>query len=154
VIVSRVAETAALIAHRRGLDAATTKDCILAAWLHDVGELARPDRRPAIPRAVQSAAHVLAGARLLGDIPQLGRAAAIVRHQREHYDGSGVPDGLAGEAIPLAARVLAAAVRYTAPTPRRGRRLASPVDAVRAASGRELDPDVVRALVDAVDAAA
>jgi diguanylate cyclase (GGDEF)-like protein/PAS domain S-box-containing protein len=151
--VERVAETAALIARRMGLDAATTRDCILAAWLHDVDELTLPN-----DRATGAHPRTLVGARLLEDIPQLARTAAIVRHQDEHFDGTGAPVGLAGDAIPLPARVLAVALTYTAEprTSTAGHRAAErpSIEAVRAAAGRQLDPDVAHALEGASEAAA
>jgi HD-GYP domain-containing protein (c-di-GMP phosphodiesterase class II) len=77
-----------------------------------------------------------------------------VRASHEHYDGGGYPDGLAGEAIPLAARIVAACDAFNAMTTTRSYRKAMPVaDAVtelRRCSGTQFDPDVVQALLAVV----
>jgi hypothetical protein len=74
---------------------------------------------------------VLAAARILAASPALAGAAALVRASREHWDGSGFPDGLSHEEIPLGARIVAAA---TAAHPEEG-------------AGTRLDPAVVEALL-------
>ena len=91
----------------------------------------------------------------LNRIPGLADAATAVRSHHERWDGSGYPDGLAGDQIPLEARIVAAADAYSAMTTDRSyQRALPPADAlaelVRCA-GTHFDPDVVRALIDLLD---
>ena len=98
------------------------------------------------------AEHPIAGERILLRIPQLAAIAPIVRHEHEHWDGSGYPDGLRGRKIPIGSRIILACDAYNAMIttrpyraamrPRRGDRRASA--AVRA----QFDPEVVDALLD------
>ena len=95
------------------------------------------------------------GADKLECVDGLEKIAAIVRHQNEHFDGSGAPDGLAGHAIPVGSRVLAVAARFAAMTnPRADRAPLSVVggamEAVAAGAGSALDPQVVEAFLRAM----
>jgi response regulator RpfG family c-di-GMP phosphodiesterase len=87
--------------------------------------------------------HPLTGARMMRQSPRLRDAADIVRHIGEHYDGTGIPEGLSGTSIPLESRILAAVVAYNS------------LDAdsaplvLRAARGTQFDPDVVDAVLEA-----
>jgi putative two-component system response regulator len=82
-------------------------------------------------------------------------AMEIARHHHEWWDGSGYPDGLAGEAIPLSARVMAVADVYDALISRRPYKEPMPhqeaLQQIRQASGRHFDPVVVQALEACVD---
>jgi HD-GYP domain-containing protein (c-di-GMP phosphodiesterase class II) len=123
--------------------------------LHDVGKVAVPD---AIlfkgsgltdeERAVM-ARHPVIGWEILRDIEFLGEAKLVVRHHHEHWDGTGYPDGLEGEAIPLAARVFAVADTLDALTTDRPYRAASSWAEARgfigSAAGTHFDPGVVAA---------
>jgi HD-GYP domain-containing protein (c-di-GMP phosphodiesterase class II) len=84
----------------------------------------------------------------------LGSVGVVVRASHERYDGGGYPDGLAGEAIPLASRIVAACDAFNAMTTTRSYRKAMPVpDAVtelRRCSGTQFDPEVVGALLAVV----
>ena len=84
-------------------------------------------------------------------MPGLTGAAQVVRSHHEHFDGSGYPDGLAGEQIPIAARIVAAADAFVAMTesrPYEGPRAHGDALAeVRRSSGSQFDPRVVEALV-------
>jgi diguanylate cyclase (GGDEF)-like protein len=132
--------------------------CRLGGWLHDVGKVAIPDRilaseEPLAPddlRIMQ--AHPVIGEEIIRRVAGLKEAAAAVRHHHERWDGLGYPDGLAGEQIPMEARVVAAADCYSAMIGGRPHRDAlSPRDAMReldAAAGTQLDPAVVAALLD------
>jgi HD-GYP domain-containing protein (c-di-GMP phosphodiesterase class II) len=113
----------------------------LGARLHDVGKLRVP---PAIlkkpgpltdPEREVMRLHALWGAEIVGEIPGLEAVALIVRFHHERFDGHGYPDGLAGERIPLASRVLAACDAYGAMTSDRPYRRALGHDAAL----RELD---------------
>jgi ribonuclease P protein subunit RPR2 len=123
--------------------------------LHDVGKVAipdailyKPDRLSDRERALM-AQHPVIGAQIVRGIEFLAQAAQVVRHHHERWDGTGYPDGLAGEDIPLAARVFAVADVLDALTTERPYRPASPLSVAReminAASGAHFDPSVVDA---------
>ena len=111
----------------------------------DEGRPPRPDEW-AVVRT-----HPVVGEELVRRIPPLGGAAPAVRHHHERWDGQGYPDGLAGEAIPLEARIVAAADTYCALTDDRIFRTSRSHDeAIRElerSAGTQLDPWVVAALI-------
>lgn len=128
-----------------------------AAQLHDLGKLAVPDeilRKPG-PLDEREWAfvrqHTIVGERILRASPALRSVASVVRSSHEHWDGSGYPDGLAGEDIPLASRIVNACDAYYAMTSKRPYREAlSPNDALNELmrlAGAQFDPDVVRVIV-------
>jgi HD-GYP domain-containing protein (c-di-GMP phosphodiesterase class II) len=88
-------------------------------------------------------------------VPFLERAAAIVRAHHERFDGSGYPDGLAGDDIPLAARIFAVADAFDAITTDRPYRPAASLSEARRAiaegAGTQFDPRVVEALAELPD---
>jgi HD-GYP domain-containing protein (c-di-GMP phosphodiesterase class II) len=94
--------------------------------------------------------HTLVGERILAAAPALSDVAKVVRSSHESYDGSGYPDGLAGEEIPLAARIIAVCDAFHAMTDERPYQPAmTPVEAMaelRRCKGTRFDPDVVEAL--------
>ena len=83
--------------------------------------------------------------------PSLARVGLVVRASHERFDGGGYPDGLAGEAIPLASRIVSACDAYNAMTTDRSYRKALSADVavaeLRNNAGTQFDPDVVEALV-------
>ena len=87
--------------------------------------------------------HVRVGVELLSALPETAELAPIVAEHHERYDGRGYPTGIAGEAISIEARIIAAAEAWTAvgPAP-----VADAIQEMSARSGRELDPTVVAAL--------
>ena len=94
--------------------------------------------------------HPSIGADMVARIPGLARTQLAIRHHHERYDGHGYPDRLAGEAIPMAARVLAAVDAFTAMTEQRPYRDArgrdEALEELRRNAGTQLDPAVVDAL--------
>ncbi len=134
--------------------------CRLGGWLHDVGKVAIPDRiltsqEPLSPddlRIMQ--AHPVIGEEIIRRVAGLKEACKAVRHHHERWDGLGYPDGLAGDAIPMEARIVAAADTYSAMIGERPHRPAmAPAEAMRqldAAAGRHLDATVVAALLDVI----
>jgi HD-GYP domain-containing protein (c-di-GMP phosphodiesterase class II) len=94
--------------------------------------------------------HPVVGAELVGHVPALRGAATLIRTHHEHWDGAGYPAGLAGEAIPLGARIIAVAEAYEAMTSERPYRPAgAPTWALaelRRCAGTQFDPTVVTAL--------
>jgi diguanylate cyclase (GGDEF)-like protein len=154
--VADVSSLAVRIGERIGLARDELEELRLAAELHDVGKLAIPDvvlqkSGPLDPTEwgfIHS--HTLIGQRILSAAPALRPVGAIVRSTHENWDGSGYPDGLAGEAIPLAARIIAACDAYSAITsdrPYRAARTAQEAVAeLRRCVGQQFDRQVVELL--------
>jgi ribonuclease P protein subunit RPR2 len=125
--------------------------------LHDVGKVAVPDSilwkpEPLTPEErTLMERHPLVGWEILREIDFLGEAKLVVRHHHERWDGAGYPDGLAGDAIPLAARVFAVADVLDALTTVRPYRPPSPLQTAREmieeSSGTQFDPEVVDAFL-------
>jgi PAS domain S-box-containing protein len=130
-----------------------------AAPLHDIGKLAIPDRVLLKPGKLTAEeyevmkSHAPIGARLLSGSgsPVLQMAEVIAENHHERWDGTGYPNGLAGEEIPLVGRVVAVADAFDALTHDRPYRYASPVEQaiaeIRRSAGSQLDPRVVDAFL-------
>jgi len=154
--VADVASLAARVGDQLGLAPDELEELRLAAELHDVGKLAIPDvvlqksgsLDPTEWGFIHS--HTLIGQRILGAAPALRPVGTIVRSTHENWDGTGYPDGLAGEAIPLAARIIAACDAYSAMTSdrpyRAARTPAAAVAELRRCAGRQFDCQVVELL--------
>ena len=156
-----VAELAGRIAAELGLSEAVVGRCRLGGWLHDIGKLAIPDRVLHDSRSSEEArailhTHVEHGADIVSRLWALGGAHAAVRHHHERYDGTGYPDALAGDEIPIDARIVAAADAWSAITGGRPYQQAldpaPALEQLRASAGRSLDPAVVDALAAVVTA--
>ncbi|HWK27699.1 MAG TPA: diguanylate cyclase [Solirubrobacter sp.] len=146
------------VAMMLGLGAEDVDRIAHAALLHDVGKLAMPaellgKQGPLTEEewAVMSE-HPVAGERILARTKELAALAPIVRHEHEHWNGTGYPDGLEGYRIPLGSRVVHACHAYVAMRAERPYRGALPageaIAALRAAAGSKFDPDVIDALLD------
>jgi HD-GYP domain-containing protein (c-di-GMP phosphodiesterase class II) len=125
--------------------------------LHDVGKVTLPDRILRGPDALTSVehdqhvrAHPVIGAELVSRVDGLGPAVAWIRHSHEHWDGSGYPDGLRGEAIPLGSRILHVADAFASMTGRRSYRDSlsrdAALDELQRTAGTQFDPTCVDAL--------
>ena len=154
--LGRVEALSAALARRLGLTEAARSALCDAARLHDLGKLGvaervlnKPGRLSPIERR-QMQRHPVVGAHILEPLPFSDDVASIVRHHHERWDGTGYPDGLAAEAIPLAARLLAVADCYDALTSDRPYRAAMEPDRalayVRHHAGRRFDPRIVELL--------
>lgn len=153
----RVARYSQLIAEAMGLDPSFCRALYLAAPLHDVGKVAIPDGvllKPGRLDAEEFAlvqTHTSVGGRILGNSSSelIQLAAAIAEAHHERWDGSGYPNGLAGERIPLAARIVAVADVFDALTSQRPYKAAMPFDealrCIWADAGRHFDPTCVEA---------
>ena len=149
------------VCDRLGLSARERRDAEFAALLHDVGKIRVPGEiinkpGPLTPkeRAVMEA-HTLEGEKLLSQVGGLlGNVGRVVRSCHEDWDGTGYPDGIAGEEIPLVARIVRCCDAFSAMTTDRPYRKARPVEEavaeLRRCSGTDFDPAVVEALADAV----
>ena len=135
------------------MDTREEHDLELACLLHDVGKIVVPDavlRKPgkltAEEREVVNA-HPAQGASILANIKGTEEIVQTVRHHHERYDGRGYPDGVSGESIPSAARMLAVADAFDAMHSERPYRHALPVDEVllrlRNGAGKQFDPEIV-----------
>jgi two-component system cell cycle response regulator len=132
------------------------------ALLHDLGKLAIPSEILRKDGALDDAEwrvmaeHPVIGEDILRRIPQLAQLAPIVRHEHEHWDGTGYPDGLSGRRVPIGSRIILACDAYAAMTTERPyRRALWKADAVaelRARAGTQFDPTVVEALLDLLGA--
>jgi diguanylate cyclase (GGDEF)-like protein/putative nucleotidyltransferase with HDIG domain len=128
-----------------------------AALLHDIGKVAIPDEILNKPAKLTPEEwkimmdHTVVGERILRAIPGLGGVARIVRHEHERWDGGGYPDGLAGDDIPVGARIILAADAYHAMTSDRPYREAmshaDALDELVRGAGSQFDPAVVEILV-------
>jgi putative nucleotidyltransferase with HDIG domain len=156
-----VVELTLLVADRLGVDHETRRGAEFGALLHDVGKIHIPNEIINKPGPLDDAewaimkTHTVEGQRMLERIGGvLARVGVVVRASHERWDGGGYPDGLAGEAIPLAARIVSACDAYNAMTTDRSYRRALPVaDAVaelERCAGSQFDPAVVAALVEVV----
>jgi two-component system, cell cycle response regulator len=162
--VGDVAELALRVGIRLGLKAEELDDVRRAAELHDVGKSAVPDAILAKPGPLDEREwefvrqHTLVGERILRAAPALHSVAKLVRSSHERFDGTGYPDGLVGQTIPLGARIVSACDAWDAMiTTRPYRHALSTADALqelRRCSGTQFDPVVVRALCAEVDGTA
>lgn len=155
----RVARSCALLAQELGLGADRADLLLRAARLHDVGKIAIPDGILLKPGRLTEAEfevvkqHTRAGAELLsgGSSPLMRVAETIALTHHERWDGTGYPQGLAGEAIPIEARLLAVADTFDALTHDRiHRKAVSPeraVTEIRTHAGKQFDPRVVDAFL-------
>jgi diguanylate cyclase (GGDEF)-like protein len=141
-----------------GMQTAHVERIAHAALLHDVGKLAVPHEVLHKPGPLDAdewklvADHPIAGERILQRIPDLAAIAPIVRHEHEHWDGSGYPDGLRGRRIPIGSRIILAcdawhAMRADRPY-RKARSHDEAIAELRRGAGHQFDPDVVDALLD------
>jgi HD-GYP domain-containing protein (c-di-GMP phosphodiesterase class II) len=152
-----VAGLAERVARRLGLSRDEARDVRYAAMLHDVGKVAIPSEillKPGSLTAEEWAVmeqHVVVGGDLVARIDALSHLAPAVRASHERWDGDGYPDGLSGEQIPIAARVIAACDTYDAiVTDRPYRPARVPAEAaaeLRSVAGAQLDSDVVAVLL-------
>ena len=156
-----VARYAVFLASRMGLDEETIHTIRVAGMLHDVGKIGVPDhilRKPAALtdeeyRIVQQ--HVALGDMIVRDLPNVELIRAGVRHHHERWDGNGYLHRLAGEDIPLVARMLAVGDAFSAMTTTRPYRKALDVrEALRRledAAGTQLDATLVASFVDGIE---
>ena len=153
--VIRMSHFSQLLALAAGCSPAWAEDLLNAAPMHDVGKIGIPDavlRKPGPLDADEWATmrrHPEIGAEIIGEHPsgvlQLAREIALAHHEK--WDGSGYPRGLAGEAIPLSARIVAIADVFDALTTRRPYKEPWPVQEamnhIAAQAGKHFDPALV-----------
>jgi diguanylate cyclase (GGDEF)-like protein len=155
-----VARYAVFLARRAGVDTETVRTIRVAGLLHDVGKIGIPDAVLRKPGKLTDAEyevvkqHVALGDMIVRDLPSIELIRAGVRHHHERWDGRGYLHALAGEEIPLVARILGVADAFSAMTTTRPYRKAlSLEEALRRledAAGSQLDERLVRIFVEAV----
>jgi diguanylate cyclase (GGDEF)-like protein/putative nucleotidyltransferase with HDIG domain len=153
----KVVALAGAVARRLGMDGEDVERIAAAALLHDIGTVAVPDSILSKPGALNDEEwavmreHTIVGERILRAVPGLGPVARIVRHGHEHVDGTGYPDGLRGEEIPLGSRILLACDAYDAMISARPYRDAMSHEAaaaeLQAGAGTQFDARIVDALL-------
>jgi len=158
----RVSRYARATANRLQLTDAQQQIASYAALLHDIGKIAISDDilhkpGPLTPdERARMQEHVIIGNTLLGKVPLLREVANVVLRHHERYDGRGYPDGVAGDAIPIEARVVSVVDAYCAMLDERSYKPCLSIDEARAElhrqSGSQFDPRVVEAALEAIDA--
>jgi two-component system, cell cycle response regulator len=159
-----VQELASRVARALGLSETEVDAVRLGALLHDVGKLAIPDRILDKPHDLDEhewafmRRHTLIGQRILEGAPALRDVARLVRASHERFDGTGYPDGLRREEIPVGARIIAVCDAFDAMTAERPYRtalsLAAAIAELRRGAGTQFDPDVVAAFAAVFEAIA
>jgi putative nucleotidyltransferase with HDIG domain len=157
----QVSHYARVAAERLGLSETDLRVTCYAALLHDVGKIGVSERvlnkpGPLLPEERKLVeAHVRIGHDLLHGVPALREVASAVLYHHERYDGGGYPDGLAGEHIPMASRIVAVVDAYCAMIDARIYKEAYPPEIARAelirCAGSQFDPRVVEAVLRAID---
>jgi len=162
--VRRVQSVCLLIAEQMRLEQDQTDALRIAALVHDVGKLGVPDHILLKPGPLDPdefakiSNHAAVGARILANVDYPWNVSEIVRHHHERYDGTGYPDHLSGESIPLLSRIIAAAEVYDALVSdrcyRKGWSHQQAIEHMKKLSGTYFDPVVMSALVGAESEAA
>jgi HD-GYP domain-containing protein (c-di-GMP phosphodiesterase class II) len=146
-----------------GFDERELRDIEFSALLHDVGKISIPNEMLDKPGPLDEnewsvmKRHTLEGERMLQKLGgELAAVAGIVRSHHEHWDGRGYPDGLRGEQIPRASRVIAVCDAFNAMTTDRSYRTAmsreAAMEELRACAGTQFDPAIVEVLIEVVKA--
>jgi len=162
--VIRMSHYSRILAHALGWSEADCDDLLNAAPMHDVGKIGIPDavlRKPGKLDADEWAVmrqHVSIGAKIIGEHPsgllRIAQRIALTHHEK--WDGSGYPNGLAGEDIPIEGRIVAIADVFDALTSERPYKQAWPVEKavafLREQSGQHFDPDLVELFIQQLPA--
>jgi HD-GYP domain-containing protein (c-di-GMP phosphodiesterase class II) len=158
---ARVSRFCLLIAERLNLTTKEKHYLYLTSMLHDIGKIGIPDELLNRPGKLTEEErdkvreHVSLGASMLKARGQIHPIVPRIRHHHEAYDGSGYPDGLKGEKIPLISRIVAVADTYDAMTSdrpyRKARSKGEAVAEIKRCSGKNFDPQVVEAFLEILD---
>ena len=148
------------VAKRMGLQEGEVRVVQQAALLHDVGKVAIPDEILRKPGPLDEGErevmrrHPELGERVVSSVPGLAHLAPVVRADHERWDGKGYPDGLSGEEIPLASRIVFACDAWDAMNSDRPYRRAmdteGKIEELKRGAGTQFDPYVVSVLVEAL----
>jgi putative nucleotidyltransferase with HDIG domain len=153
----RLVHLADQVAESLGLSRRERGPLRLGACLHDIGKIGVPEEILQKPHPLTTEEfelikeHPLIGARILEQIDSWNEVTTVVRHHHEHYDGSGYPDGLKGDKIPIGARIVGVVDAFDVMVAGRSYSRPKPVDQVLAEisslRAKQFDPDVVEALL-------
>lgn len=156
----RVTEYSLKIANRSNFSVDECYLLQLAASMHDLGKIGVPDLILNKPDKLTPEewnyviSHPIKGGDIIGEIEELAEIASVIRHHHENYDGTGYPDGLKGEAIPLLSRIIAVADAYEAMTSDRAYRdkftFEKAIEELKIRSGTQFDPNIVKAFVESI----
>lgn len=157
--VKRVRAICTLVAEKMNLGAEEIEAISIAALVHDVGKLGVPEHILLKPGPLdpdefaKMSNHAAVGAKILDGVQMPMDVAAVVRHHHERYDGTGYPDHLSGEDIPLASRIIAVAEVYDSLVSdrcyRQGWSHQQATEHIEKLSGSHFDPKVVAAMLEA-----
>lgn len=157
----RLMEIAVMIGNELGLDLESVEQLRMAGLLHEVGKTGVPDEillKPSVLGASEfemMRAHAEMGTSIIDQLDFLKSLTPIILHHHEHWDGSGYPQGLQGDSIPLLARILSVADAYESMTTERSYRkkltLAQARASLEADAGVRFDPRVIAALFMVLD---
>ena len=158
---ARVADYSREIAKRVGLSDEIQKDIYMMGLLHDVGKIGVPNNIINKPTKLTDEefdiikTHPIMGEKILKNITEFPKLLIGARWHHERYDGRGYPDGIAGEAIPMEARIIAVADSYDAMTSKRSYRDDLPQSVVRAemekGKGTQFDPEYAKIMISMID---
>ncbi len=158
---ARVSRYALLVADKLGFGTKEKRELYLASMLHDIGKIGIPDEllnregKLTADQMRRIRNHVKVGASMLKALGEMHPIVPLILHHHEAWDGSGYPDGLEGEQIPLMSRILAVADTYDAMTSDRPYRKAVSVgetlDEIKRCSGQSFDPRVVEAFLEVME---
>ncbi|MDO8578792.1 MAG: response regulator [Dehalococcoidales bacterium] len=153
----RVTDLAAAITRRMGLSPEAIDTIVLAGMVHDIGKIGISEAILNKPAALtddefrEIKKHPEIGERILAPVAADEEILKLVRNHHEHFDGSGYPDGLAAEKIPLGARILAVADAFEAMTSERPYRKALSPDAafaeIERCKGTQFDPKIAEIML-------
>ncbi len=158
---TRVAEYSHKIAERMGLSEEKQNDIYMMGLLHDVGKIGIPDaiiNKPAklsVDEYAEIMNHPVLGARILKSITEFPKMITGARWHHERYDGTGYPDRLKGEDIPVEARIIAVADAYDAMSSRRSYREILSQDVIRGelenGKGTQFDPEIAEVMIKIIN---
>ena len=153
----RVCKYSELIAQSMGIGGRDLEEIAIGAALHDVGKLGIPEHVLRKPSKLdddeweQIKSHPKVGARIIDSFNQSYQVLYAIQHHHEHWNGAGYPGKLAGEAIPLPARIVGVADAIDAMTSarsyQRNRTIEDALEEIRKSAGRQFDPAVVEAVL-------
>jgi len=157
----RVTEYALMLGTAYGLDKDSLEQLELASLLHDIGKIGVPDRILKKPGRLTKdefevmKSHPTKSSEMLEDITTLKHIAPFVKHHHERFDGTGYPEGLKGQDIPIFARILLIADTFDAMTStrpyRKGLDLEITIAELKKCSGTQFDPQLVEIFIDCVN---